>query len=193
LASEDFIASSDRELIRAIIEYTETLPEPYRERVFGFLIGRHPSRSATIGDPGIASSKTQELSEFRWPVTPALRGFFARTGLSQQAIGQIAMDDNGNLEYFRFPSIKPKSRATIDWALLLSLQRGIMEGDFSVTKAELREKCKEQHCYDQANFSAILRDAARYFSGPFIDDATRRRITPDGERELVSLIERLGA
>jgi len=103
------------------------------------------------------------------------------------------MFDGADFVYFRPPEIRPKARATAEWALLLALKRAVTDGEFSVSKSEIRDVCKEHQCYDDGNFAKTLREAKNYFSNPFSDNETRRRITPDGERELVSVLKKLAA
>lgn len=200
MADPKLIPKRTREQIVELIEFVETLPQEYRMATFEAIVGQVPMVSQPSGErqeltvPARSNERSEEAAVPRAadsPINPALKGFLARYGLDYNIVEAIAMQDGDNLVFYRNPEIKPKARATIEWSLLLALKRGITLGDFSVSKNEIREVCKENHCYDDGNFSKILREAKGLFSGPFSDSDTRRRLTPDGERELIITLKKL--
>ncbi|HEV2738803.1 MAG TPA: hypothetical protein VGU66_09510 [Candidatus Elarobacter sp.] len=185
------------------IEFAETLPDRYRIATYEALVRdlmTNGPQANVVGAPAQASGSIPVATQRAVVHTehsaeksrnPALKGFFMRYGLDDGIVEELAMVDAGELTFFRHPPIKPKARATTDWALLLAFRHGIIDGEFSVSKAEIRDTCKAEQCYDDGNFATTLREMKGLFSNSFTDNETRRRLTPDGERELVQVLKKL--
>lgn len=184
-----------------VINFVNELPEEFRLITYESLLKEIISRNSLSADVTIAKSiaaNNQDLGEqgagavdFPVKLTPTLRGFLGRTKFNLAKLQKIAMIEDGQMVYFRTPAIKPKSRATLEWALLIAFKNGVSGGEFAVSKQLIRETCKLYNCYDDSNFSAIVRDVSSVFSGSLDDTNAKRVLTPDGERSLVDLVDRL--
>lgn len=177
-----------------LIELVEDLPADYRSSTYSALLSQliaAPSDSeGRARDVVLASAPEAERSD-GFVVNGAVRGFFARTGLNEDQLRAFVIMSGDEIHFAKEPTIVPKSRATVDWAILLALANGLTKGEFSVTRREIRRKADEVGCYDVKNFATTLRESERFFNGAFNDEATKRFLSPAGETRLVNLMRRL--
>jgi hypothetical protein len=176
-------------LLSEIVALSESVPDKYREATYVTLL-QHALESHNEST-GRTAAAVAESGQQDFVANGAVRSFFSRTGLTEEELRGFVIQSDGAIHFVKEPTIVPKARATVEWAILLALANGLTRGEFSVTRREIRRKADEVGCYDSKNFTSTLRESEKYFNGAFVDEDAKRFLAPAGEAQLAQIVRRL--
>jgi hypothetical protein len=183
-----------KEKIKAIVDFVETLPEPYRLKSFDALLAAaQPAATAARPPPEPATPAADERGEF---VIPAkVRAFLARNKLSDKDLHNMAIHDGAEIHFIHEPRGVPNATAQIQWSLLLALKAALQGGDFAVDPEAVRSICVAKGVYDAGNFVSTFKKPgnARYFQQPPKPQGEAVKLSQAGEEKLAELLRRLPA
>jgi hypothetical protein len=179
-----------------ILEVTELVPEPYRERCFEVLLRHFLSESGAL-IPQISSGQEfapRSLSQAQAgtpQLNPQLRAFMKRTGITQEEIEKLVIYENGECHFVFRPTTTTTAQGVREWAMLLTLASAIKGNGFTVDPNELRSICDKNGYYETSNYSKAFGRYESLFKVPFDVSGGIQQLADDGEAALVKLIRSL--
>jgi hypothetical protein len=192
--------------IQEIVELVKTVPESLQLRAFEILLQDALDRSAgkkrtPRRDAGEEEEREEPTdrgkkkeargSEGLDPSTLPMRvkAFMKRTKVTAPQIEKLFHIEGKEYEPIWTLKVTKFSKAQVQIALLQSLQRALVSGEFSFDREEVRTECKNKKSYDNTNFKVNFQNNAKYFSGLEKDGLVS--LTDDGMTALASLITEL--
>jgi hypothetical protein len=181
-----------KEELQEIVKMTNTVPEEYRQICFEILL-RHaliPQRELPqkaieekqdTPPPPLGSSKS-----FILPID--VRAFLSQYSISEDSLWKLFFLEENQVRPIYQIKTTSKSKAQIQYALLMSLENALFSGEFKVEVEALRLRCKDQKSYDSVNFKTYLKSNSSLFKS--ITDEPLA-LSPDGKSELADLIDEL--
>jgi len=182
-----------KEELQSIVELANSVPEEYRQKCFELLLNH------TLISTVKTIEKTQEETHvpkllqdspdqsFILPID--VKAFLSQYSVSEAALWKLFLIEGGQARPIYKLRTTEKSRAQIQHALLMSLEAALFTGEFRIDIEALRSRCKDQKCYDPANFSANIKSNSSLFKSVSTDQPLS--LSPDGKSELADIIEEL--
>lgn len=190
--------------IAEIAEISGKVPESFREKCFEILLNHllqvgtklkpdssennPPAEPTTVnGQP----SNKNTASNF--PVTGVLKAFMRRASVSQEEIESVLMIENGECHFIKQPSHTNLSKGQNEWALLLALKNGVLNGSLTVDAEAVRSIVQDQGFYDKANFAKNFKSAkyASWYKEAIEAQGSAVGLSSEGENQLATLVKSL--
>lgn len=193
--------SLKKEIIE-IAEISEKVPESFREKCFEILLthllqaetttskDKDENSSDAVALEGARAAKTA-VHTLTFPA--ALKAFMRRNSVSQEEIEAIVMVGDGEFHFIKQPKHQNVSKGQNEWALLLALKNGILNGSLTVDAEAVRSMVQEQGFYDKANFAKNFKSPkyASLYKESLEAQGTAVALSSEGEDQLATLIKSL--
>lgn len=182
------------EQLKQIVELANGVPQDYKAKCFELLLN-HALSTIQLPDAPILpktpkiDTPPKQHAQFIVPID--IKALLSQYSLDETKLWKLFFVDGGDLRaIYKIDTVK-KSKAQIQFALLMSLQNALHSGQFQVDVESLRAKCIEQKCYDSTNFMNNLKNNKKLFKT--VDKDQPLVLSPDGKSELADIIEELSA
>lgn len=191
--------SLKKEIIE-IAEISAKVPESFREKCFEVLLNHllqseaKASKEKNSPEVGVAAIDKEVKSGTHTLTLPAaLKAFMRRNSVSQEEIEAVVMIADGEFHFVKQPKHQQVSKGQNEWALLLALKNGIVNGSLTVDAEAVRSMVQEQGFYDKGNFAKNFKSpkyASLYKEGLEAQGAAVA-LSTEGEEQLAALIKSL--
>jgi hypothetical protein len=193
--------------IQEILEVIKTVPEPLQLRAFEILLqdaidrvsGKKSSRRDEAEDnlddaKDTKKDKNKERKQESEGLDPntlpmRVKAFMKRMKVTAPQIEQLFHVEGKHYEAAWTLKVTKFSKAQVQIALLQSLQRALISGEFSFDREEVKTVRKERGTLNESNFKANFQNNSKLFSG--LDKDGLVSLTDDGMKSLASLVNEL--
>lgn len=119
--------------------------------------------------------------------------FMEKGGLTLEHINNVFYKEGGKFELLVTDfGATNMAEGQIRIASMQALQHALVDGEFKTTVNAVREECKLRKCYDQSNFTAIIKKSADTFDfGEWSKDVTELRLSEEGKKALAEVVKKL--
>jgi len=176
--------------IEKIVEFTESIPEMYRQKCFDFLINQLSTKRTAENIPDDAAAAIMpeiENSDFQIPIE--VRALFRQFKIEDDRVYEMFLI-TGKEEIAPIYKISTtvKSKAQIQICLLTALENALKNGSFEFSKEEVRQRCKDGKVYDTRNFVTHFANSAKFFKNL---EEEKVALSPYGKEKLIEIINAL--
>lgn len=192
--------SLKKEIIE-IAEISAKVPESFREKCFEVLLTHllqaetKTSKEKNPPDLAAPAPAAREVIPPAHTLTlpAALKAFMRRNSVSQEEIEAVVMVGDGELHFIKQPKHQNVSKGQNEWALLLALKNGIVNGSLAVDAEAVRSMVQEQGFYDKNNFSKNFKSPkyAGLYKESLEAQGTAVALSSEGEEQLAALLKSL--
>lgn len=182
-----------KEVLKSIVDLSESLPEQYRAICFEILLREHltlhkePAKDKDKKDESASQPKKDHTKKFVIPID--VKAFLNQYNLSEDILWKLFLADGDEVRPIYTLKETKKSKTEIQYSLMMALENALRSGNFQVELENLRQRCADQKSYDAPNFIAHLRNNGKYYKT--VDKEQPLVLSPDGKAELADLIEQL--
>ena len=170
--------------IKEIIGIAEQIPEKYQKECFTVLLDVELKRPAS--PPEVKTTETPSISETKFIIPIDVLAFLQQFSVPEEKLSRLFfMQGNEVRTTFRIET-DIKSKAQMQVAVLTSLEKALKGGKFEFNVEDVRNRCKEQKCYDSDNFKGNFKSNDRLFRS--LSDEEHVELSPDGKAELAEAV-----
>lgn len=185
-----------RQNIQAIVEISNNVPDPFKEKCFELLLTSLITESELIDkeQSDVINNKDKKDSNgARLPTPAVVKVFMQRNKITEEELSAVLFHENGEIYFVKEPNTKTISQGQIEWALLLALKKAFVANEFTVDPEDVRSICQEKGYYSQTNFAANFKNNAKLFKNPMKSQGEPQLLTPEGQASLAALIKTLAS
>ena len=170
-----------QEIIKEILGFVETIPEEYRLVTYEVLL-----KVRLLGPPGKEGRKGEE--EPLWDITIHMnvRAFLKANSISEDVLKKLFIANESTIAKIYTIKTTKKAAAQIQIACLTALEHALRDGIFTFGIEEIRQRVKDENCYDGSNFKPTFRGHKNLFKS--LDDPTHIELSQEGMTELAKVI-----
>ena len=181
-----------KKIIKEVISIVDDVPEPFKEKCFDILLAKYlqegliQRKKLTDGKKEPSEEQSQR-AKFVIPID--VRAFLQQYEISEDSLQQMFYIENNYIKPIYHIKTTKKSKAQLQFALLISLENALENGKFVFAIEAVRQKCVEHKCYDKDNFKSIFKNNSKFFKS--LSDEDSVELSPDGKAELAEVISEM--
>lgn len=169
--------------IKEILAIVEKVPEKFQEKCFEVLLSSSLTTVSSVTQ--MRKEKKKEDEEIA-PIPIDVKAFLQQYNLPKEKLDKLFLIQGTEVRVIYEIKTARKSNAQIQIATLTALENALKDKKFKFGMEDVRQKCKDQRCYDGANFKAHFKNNAIMFKS--LTDEEAIELSPDGKAELAETI-----
>lgn len=173
--------------IKKIVEISEGLPERYRDRCFEMLLA-NLTENKSIAQEIPETLNSVEVAPQTFIIPIEVRALLRQFGVDEAKIFELFLITGAD-EVVPIYKINTTvtAKGQIQISLLTALENTLKgNGQFSIGIEDIRQRCKDNKCYNHKNFTNNFSNNIKYFKESEVNETLT--LSPYGKEKLIETI-----